>query len=431
MSPLKPGEIHLLAQTIHHLEGARLQGVTTSKTDLILEFWLKGELYFIWFDDSSLRPYLTFWPFSLPYKIKKAPLPIGLFLKAHFLGRHLQTVGFYPELGRVLKLYFENDLSIEFRLFPHGQNVLAQTLEKSISLHKPKALQELSQPIDMNEALRSVEQFSQEWYRLKAPLNLKKSTPQKQSEASLDQGYQKKIKKLEKAVFQVSEDLKRKEHSVWRDVGEWLKKSQGLDDLPKDFEPFVDRKRSFSWNMNKAFDKAKETQRKISGTTDRLRILTQQLEKLKAEGPGAQSQFEVAKGPSIEKRVMPEGAKARTLHLSDDVKAMAGRSAKDNLQLLRQAKAWDLWFHLRDYPSSHLVVFRPKKRKLTAKEEGQIVQWFFHQTFGKRWAEEKGNRYDVIVAECRFVKPIKGDKIGRVHFQNERVIHVKVTDDKP
>ncbi len=225
--------------------------------------------------------------------------------------------------------------------------------------------------------------------------------------------------------------MKRKEHSVWRDVGEWLKKSQGLDDLPKDFEPFVDRKRSFSWNMNKAFDKAKETQRKISGTTDRLRILTQQLEKLKAEGPGAQSQFEVAKGPSIEKRVMPEGAKARTLHLSDDVKAMAGRSAKDNLQLLRQAKAWDLWFHLRDYPSSHLVVFRPKKRKLTAKEEGQIVQWFFHQTFGKRWAEEKGNRYDVIVAECRFVKPIKGDKIGRVHFQNERVIHVKVTDDKP
>ena len=37
-----------------------------------------------------------------------------------------------------------------------------------------------------------------------------------------------------------------------------------------------------------------------------------------------------------------------------------------------------------------------------------------------------GSKLDVVVTECRYVRPIKGDKLGRVHYQNERVLTVVI-----
>lgn len=430
MKPLKPGEIHLLAQTLHHLEGARLQGVFTSKKDVILEFWLKGNLYFIWYEDSTLRPFLSFWPDQLPLKIKKSQVPLGLFLKAHFVGKHLKAVSFQVEYGRVLKLYFEEEFFIEFRLFPHGQNVIAATGEKTVSLHKPKVLHAVSSPAQdtsENEALRSVEEFSLEWLQFhRRSSGPTKSSPEVKAEDPDKKNLEKKKKKLKKAIDQVAAELERKASSLWREVGEWLQTHNGFEGLPEDYVPFVDKRRSVHWNVDHVFQKAKDSKKKMAGTEERLRLLKEELRNLEKEGVKALKSSSPSK--AVERASPQSPVKARTFQMAPDLRAMAGKSAQDNMNLLRQAKPWDLWFHLKDWPSSHMIVFRPKKRELTPKEEHQVIQWFFRQNFGQKWEQEKGNKHEVIIAECRFVKPIKGDRSGRVHYHNERSLRVKVLD---
>lgn len=422
MAPLKPGEIQLLAQTLHHLEGARLQGVMSSKRDLVLEFFMDGSSYFLWFDDSTLRPTLTFWPTQLPFAPRKSSLPLSLFLKAHFVGRRLRNVAFYPDYGRMIRLYFDEELSLEFRLFAHGQNVVAMTQEKSISLHKPKALQKVSFSADAEEVLRSVEDFSHDWLisrRAKDPL-LKKKQDKGQDPQLI---FEKKKKKLQRALGQIREEVDRKESLPWKSLGVWLQDHQTFQGLPSQWEAFVDRTKSVHWNVDHVFQKAKETEKKLIGTKKRIQSLEQQLKDYEEKGVSILKELTPSK--EVAKRELKGSVKARRLQLND-LQVLCGKNAKDNMTLLRQAKPWDLWFHIKDWPSSHAIVMRAKNRKLSPQEQNQVIQWFFSQNFGKRLHQERGNKYEVIVAECRHVKAIKGDRVGRVTYQKEKVIRAQV-----
>ena len=53
---------------------------------------------------------------------------------------------------------------------------------------------------------------------------------------------------------------------------------QGFDGLSDELLVSVDRKRSLSWNIEKAFSKAKDIERKVSGSQQRLELLRQVLE---------------------------------------------------------------------------------------------------------------------------------------------------------
>src|SRR5690606_36841797 len=105
-----------------------------------------------------------------------------------------------------------------------------------------------------------------------------------------------------------------------------------FDDLPKEFAPFVDRSRSISWNLDHCFAKAKENERKMEGTQKRL-------EQLKSEKARPQA----APSAPTHRLLKDKLESARSLNLSGDLRVLAGRSARDNLILLRQAKGWDLW----------------------------------------------------------------------------------------
>ena len=115
-------------------------------------------------------------------------------------------------------------------------------------------------------------------------------------------------------------------------------------------------------------------------------------------------------------------AQGRTLRIRDDLTAVAGKSAADNLKILRKARAWDLWFHMRDYPSSHAVLFRNKSAKVNDKDLFTVAVWFVRNHLGSKAAQHAGEKFSLVVVECRHVKPIKGDKIGRVTFHDERVL---------
>jgi len=115
-------------------------------------------------------------------------------------------------------------------------------------------------------------------------------------------------------------------------------------------------------------------------------------------------------------------AKGRTLHLKSAT-AFMGKSAQDNLKILRSANSWDYWLHLRDFPSAHVIIARPKGLKIAEEEIKIVGEWLIKESLKKNYI---GIAYEIIICECRHVKPIKGDRTGRVHFQHERVFRLKV-----
>jgi predicted ribosome quality control (RQC) complex YloA/Tae2 family protein len=94
-----------------------------------------------------------------------------------------------------------------------------------------------------------------------------------------------------------------------------------------------------------------------------------------------------------------------------------GRSSRDNLALLRKARAWDFWLHLKDVPSAHAILQREKNQHLKDQDLNKAGKWLVEQSFRLKKEKYQGQRFEVVFAECRYVRPIKGDKVGRVTYQ--------------
>ncbi|MNT80503.1 hypothetical protein D3C72_2199710 [compost metagenome] len=98
--------------------------------------------------------------------------------------------------------------------------------------------------------------------------------------------------------------------------------------------------------------------------------------------------------------------------------AYCGKSAADNLALLRQAKAWDFWLHLKDFPGAHAIVHRKRDQLIPDNELLQVSEWLAHESLSEK-SLYPGQKLAVVVVETRFVRPIKGDKLGRVTYHSE------------
>jgi predicted ribosome quality control (RQC) complex YloA/Tae2 family protein len=73
---------------------------------------------------------------------------------------------------------------------------------------------------------------------------------------------------------------------------------------------------------------------------------------------------------------------------------------------------------LRDYPSAHAVIQRNKNQNVKQEEIREVALWLTQESLQKKLLLP-GTRLEVVHTECRFVRPIKGDKLGRVNYQNE------------
>ena len=119
-------------------------------------------------------------------------------------------------------------------------------------------------------------------------------------------------------------------------------------------------------------------------------------------------------------------AKGRRHKIGDDLEVYVGKSAADNLAILRRAQPFDYWLHLRERPGSHAILRRTRGRTVSDAELIEAGRWVIEQSTGQRVRELKGERFDLLIVECRFVRPIKGDRLGRVNYSNDRVIHIKL-----
>lgn len=153
---------------------------------------------------------------------------------------------------------------------------------------------------------------------------------------------------------------------------------------------------------------------------ERIQVLKQEIEKLKMELAEIPFEMVAQAKESIGQKIMQKSeSKGRRLKLSEQMDAVMGKTAKDNLALLRQAQPTDLWLHLKDEPSAHVIIVKPKNLEVPQNLIQKASEWLIAEMFSKK-KDRFGGRFQVIAVECRHVRPIKGDKHGRVTYHNAR-----------
>lgn len=98
----------------------------------------------------------------------------------------------------------------------------------------------------------------------------------------------------------------------------------------------------------------------------------------------------------------------------DDYKVLIGRNSKENQALLNMAKSNDLWMHIRDIPSSHLIIRTDKQnlpQSVIEKAAKLCVDFSLTQA----------GDYDVDYCKRRFVKIQEGSNVEYDKYQTIRV----------
>ena len=190
------------------------------------------------------------------------------------------------------------------------------------------------------------------------------------------------------------------------------------------------------------YDLAKKTERKLAGTRQRLALLEA---KIAGKSQTVFSRSEPGKAISRSTRSSPsragavsdpaEGvtnkslleqaeARGRSVAIAADLVFYIGRSAEDNLRLLRRAQSFDFWFHVRGRTGAHGILRRARGRVISEAEILACGRALIEQSLKKRALDLRGESFDVSLCEVRHVKPVKGAK-GLVHFTHDRTILVK------
>lgn len=396
MKALNYQEVTKIVEVLNKtLAGARLQKLSSLSNGVVLEFYTHGELYLLQVDLGK-TPFVYLQQSSRLKASKKHVKPIEVFLRSHFAGSVCQAVAQPDSQERELELQFSDDRRISIQLSPNAKNISAYANSKSIHFNKPVDLPK-SDSIYVPDSVRSYEDLCQQ-YKEQAQSKVQSQPPKKsleQQKKKIQQDINKHKQKLEsyKALIKHIEAYE----------GDW-----GASELvvPKELQAYYEPREPVYKNYELANEKFKTLEVKYNRAVE-------QLHRPVSVKPKTQ-------GSSF-KNV---DVSTRKLELENGMSAYIGKSAKDNLLLLRSAKPWFLWLHLRDYPGAHVIVVKNKSQKLTPKELITVAQWLLKQQF-KSKTNRLGDKFDVIYAECRYVRPIKGNKSGLVNYQNESTLTVK------
>lgn len=454
LTPMTIPEIIDVQRELMTWEGAQFQEVVVDGVkgeeprSIRLGFFWTGGVRWIVFDYRVQAPLLMLFdgqdgvPMTPPKTAGKTRRPIELFLRSKHIGRRLREVRLRPEDGRALDLVLDpnvdgSDVVIELKLYPHGRNIRAVSGAQSVTEFKPLGTGEMptapavrARSFDTLEAAASARprhELALSWLESVKPRRA--SDPAKAGPHVAKSPLEQKIEKRQKALMKVLEEIRSKETSPAREIGEWVKTHQTLvlpTDWPREKVDMVDREKSLSENIERLFTIAKNQSRKLEGTRERAREIEAeiaQLEKKRARGEVSDQKSNL---DTSGRRDLFEAAEARgrKFQVAEDLIVYLGKNAAENLAILRKAQPFDIWLHLRDRPGAHAILRRNRGRLVTDAELLKAGTYVAEQTMKRRAIELRGEVFDLLVVECRFVRPIKGDRMGRVHYTNDRVLRL-------
>lgn len=436
----------------------------------------KGSTLFLLIDLRPAQPFLVFLNKKKVALRKKNPKPVALFLASHGENLFLDDISMIPAKGRVLTITFRNIKSVlanqsfarntaegstvgdgsppggstassgsppegsaagggspsegrtaaegrappgsrrcevEIVLIPHVANVTVRADGKTISWNRPKEIPETHAVMIASD--RDWESFAQEYMEWRWTTAIPGAVSSREKEQS---SWLRSIEKKKTALEKIRAAADPAAELKWRAFGDFLKMSNHPSE---EFQDLWDKKLNLRDNRERAFKKAKEQAAKRAGAQARIATLAAEIAALEERLASPATATEEKASPAIGTVLLRKtDSKGRSLNLKSGAQAIVGRSAKDNLALLRQARAWDFWIHLKDEPSAHAIIFRNKNQSISREEIAEVAQWVLQSTSGKKLRLE-GTKVDVVIVECRFVRPIKGDRLGRVTYHSPTV----------
>lgn len=422
------------------LLGSQLQEVNSTEDGIVLGFYrFTHEPKAVWlvFDLDSQFPFVGMFDRN-PWPGIKKTKPAVLFLRSHFKNAHLKDIHVVENFGRVAEFDFSlpgKKLTLELRLIPKQPNLIVTAENKAISWDKPKSLVEVQHdPASAQSENRSIPFMFKQWFDRRAKarnLSSGESTSSSGGQSPYDKWVlqrTKDLKKKQKALQQIEEQKQELQKIPWVQIGDFLK-THGFKNFPLEWSTYVDFGKKVSFNIEKSFERAKQVVQKTKGAAERKKQLIQEI-MIASDMTEARFQ-EHLKELSVKQakqgqRKSPEG-QFRKLTIGGDnpIQVLMGKNASENLKLLRQAKAWDLWVHLKDYPSAYAILQKTKEKSVSDAVLIQAGQWLVKESM-KNKKNLDGLKISVVIVECRHVRPIKGDKLGRVTYHHSREMLITV-----
>lgn len=413
MKSLTQQELHLFVSHFAPiLDGAQLQDVLVNDRGLALGF-RQDVHYWLILDLIPNAPMMLLFEEECPFRKGPKGKPVGLFLNSHAKNLYVTEMTVLEKYGRVVRLVLKNsqmDCELEIRLIPKQTNLIVKAHGKQISWDRPVELTE-APLVENPPAPRTLEEIHEEW--LAEQNSSKKSSldPVAQWEKQKEKDLAKKTKALGEIQKQIDSD----KQDLWYEAGQFLK-THGHLQVPEHLQSCINKKESLSWNIENCFSKAKQLVGKKEGARERLEELKKEISVLEK----SRYQEKPAKN-TLNDLMQKAEARGRKLHLDSGALAYCGKSAADNLALLRQAKAWDYWLHLKDYPGAHAIIHRQRDQLIAENEIQEVAEWVAKESLSSK-SLMVGQKVAVVIVECRFVRPIKGDKLGRVTYHSERTL---------
>lgn len=400
------------------LQDSQLQEVVSNDRGLALGFRGRQNLWMV-LDMNPGNPFCLVFA-EAPFKKASKPKPVALFLNSHGKNLYFRRIWLEESYGRVLKIELGNSqktCELEVRLIPRQANLLVQSEDKKIAWEKPKELQIQTDTGVLPEP-RDLQAIHQEWLaEMKGGIR-----PSIDPKAQWEKKKSKDLEKKRKALGEIEVTLAENPSQQLYNLGEHLRTLQPgdfkVEKLPEEWRGLGDSKKNLFANIENVFEKAKQAANKIQGTQERREILLQEIDKLE-KSTFEKSQHEKPARGKVDDLMRTIDAKGRKLNLESGAIVYVGRSAGDNLALLRKAKAWDYWLHLKDYPGAHAILHRSRDQEIAFEEIQKAALWVLKESLSSKTLIP-GEKYAVVLVECRFVRPIKGDKLGRVTYHSEK-----------
>lgn len=426
--------------------GFRVQSVSLYDKTLVLKLWQNHVSYFLILSIRFGQQGAFLLQDLGRVKIKNEKKPLSLFANTHFKEAVFLDVSRDEDIGRQIEFHFTNsdneDLKIKLCLIPSALNISVHKGDRSVSLNKPKELPKVGSVNKEQLKSRPLEELKRPWLEEFSVQRKGLSNPLSQADTSSGRqkpsveglmgstagdsksqvsGLDVALQKKRKAIMKVRQDLKDKSKSDFYDFAMLL--TTDLQAAKHKFPELYDDKVNKHKLKDKYFEKHKALAAKRERVEERLAVLEKELFKLEnlteEDWQSEQTQKERFKVDS------KAPVKTRKLEVTSDLVAYYGKSALDNMKLLRSAKAWHYWFHIKDIPSSHMIVLRDKTRTLSSEEIKKACQWFVSEIGGAKPGSAEAV-IEILMTECRFVKPIKGDKLGRVNYSHEQVFRLRL-----
>ncbi|RVZ25727.1 fibronectin-binding domain-containing protein [Helicobacter pylori] len=271
---------------------------------------------------------------------------------------------------------------------------LLDILEKDFLSYQHKELEHKKNQI-IKRLNTQKERLKEKLEKLEDPKNLQLEAKELQTQASLLLTYQHLIHKHESRV--VLKDFEDKERAIE-----------------------IDRSMPLNAFINKKFTLSKKKKQKSQ-------FLHLEEENLKEKIAFKENQINYVKGAQeesvLEMFIPVKNSKIKRpmsgyeVLYYKDFKIGLGKNQKENIKLLQDARANDLWMHVRDIPGSHLIVFCQKN---TPKDE--IIMELAKMLI--KMQKDAFNSYEIDYTQRKFVKIIKG---ANVIYSKYRTISLKDT----